>query len=91
MSTNFLELRDNSSNWRADEEEILINKLRSYIDKFEKTTEDITSSFTNVNKSLERLEIGCLNSINCLKNTSIKKFVEHVIINKIYNYYLYLL
>jgi len=78
MSINFLDLKDSSSNWKADEEEILINKLKSYIEKFEQKSNSITSSFNNVNKSLERLEIGCINSINSLKSTSIKKFVEHV-------------
>ncbi len=78
MSINFIDLKDKSLEWSATEEEQLINKLKDYIEKYEKSSEIMHNSFIESSKSLERLEIGCINSINSLKTISIKKFVEHV-------------
>ena len=77
MSINFSELKSNINNWNNDTEDSLIRKLKLFADSYTAQTNDLAKNISCLRKELSKIEINYHNSMNTLKNISIKKFVEH--------------
>jgi hypothetical protein len=53
--------------------------LKIFSDNYIKKSQDLGRNLNKLNKNIELLHIDYMNSLNSLKNISIKKFVEHIV------------
>ena len=77
--SNFEELLPKVSNWDIDEEEQLINKIKSLTEDYQQKCSDLSINLNNINRNLNLLEVDFFNSLNGLKTLSGVKFIEHVV------------
>ena len=76
---NFDELLPKVSNWDVDEEEMLINKIKTMTEDYEQKCSDLSINLNNINRNLHLIEVDFFNALNGLKTLSGNKFMEHVI------------
>ena len=76
---NFEELLPKVSIWDVEEEEMLINKIKSMTEDYQKKCSDLSINLNNINRNLHLIEVDFFNALNGLKTLSGTKFMEHII------------
>ena len=77
--SNFEELLPKVSNWDIDEEEMLINKIKSLTEDYQQKCSDLSVNLNNIKRNLNLIEVDFFNSLNSLKTLSGTKFIEHIV------------
>lgn len=77
----FSELKSRVKDWNIDDEDSLIRKVKLLSENYLAKTNELSSNLNNLEKQCQKVEVSYHNSLNMLKNMSIKKFVEHSISN----------
>ena len=76
---NFDELIPKVGNWDVEEEEMLINKIKSMTEDYQQKCSDLSINLNNINRNLHLIEVDFFNALNGLKTLSGTKFMEHVV------------
>ena len=76
---NFDELLPKVNNWDVEEEEMLINKIKTMTEDYQQKCSNLSLNLNNINRNLHLIEVDFFNALNGLKTLSGNKFVEHVI------------
>jgi len=79
---NFDELIPKVTNWDVEEEEMLINKIKSFTEDYQQKCSDLSINLNNINRNLHLIEVDFFNALNGLKTLSGNKFIEHVVDNE---------
>ena len=56
-----------------------MTKIANYCEKYNKNLIELEQNFQKIEQHLEKADLEYYNSVNFLKNVSIKKFVEHIV------------
>ena len=80
---NFDELLPKVSNWDVEEEEMLINKIKTMTEDYQQKCSDLSINLNNINRNLHLIQVDFFNTLNGLKTLSGTKFVEHVVNDEI--------
>lgn len=78
----FTELKSRVKDWNIDDEDSLIRKMKQFSENYISKTNELSSNLNGLERSVQKVEASYHNSLNMLKNMSIKKFVEHSISNE---------
>ena len=76
---NFDELLPKVNNWDVEEEEMLINKIKTMTEDYQQKCSDLSINLNNINRNLHLIHVDFFNSLNGLKTLSGNKFIEHVV------------
>ena len=76
---NFEELISKVGNWDVEEEEMLINKIKSMTEDYQQKCSDLSINLNNINRNLHLIEVDFFNALNGLKTLSGNKFMEHIV------------
>ena len=76
---NFEELIPKVSNWDVEEEEMLINKIKSMTEDYQQKCSNLSLNLNNINRNLHLMEVDFFNALNGLKTLSGTKFIEHIV------------
>lgn len=73
------ELNHKISNWNSEDEEVLINKLKDYCDRYKVYCETLDNDIKAIERNIDITNIDLLNGVNALNKLSINKYAVFTI------------